>query len=234
MLPQLTADQRDRLHRKIVLWLTVVDIVVALSVEGKIKVKRALQELAQEGILPSIGGDIWSQGGIAIFGILVYWIDSNFQYQERLVSAIPFSAVRHSGAKLQEATKKACATMGIGVLSEVLHTAGEWEEEEPSMVDTVADSIHCTVSDNAANIVNAWNCFDGFECTDHTVALGVKAFLEQHRVKKVFAKLRGMTGHFNHSIIGVKLLNECQKRNNLAETKPPQDNDTRYRNIQVH
>ncbi|KAK3284046.1 hypothetical protein CYMTET_8279 [Cymbomonas tetramitiformis] len=137
-----------------------------------------------------------------------------------------FSAkqVRHTGPELEEATKKACASMGIGVFSEVV---ARGDEEEELRVDIVSDSVHCTVSDNASNIVNGWTCFDGHECADHTIALAVKAFLEQQRVKKVFSKLRGMTGYFNHSIIGAKLLYDCQKRSNLSETKPPQDNDTR-------
>jgi len=33
--------------------------------------------------------------------------------------------------------------------------------------------------------------------------------------------------HFNHSVIGGKLLSECQKRHSVDVTKPPQDNDTR-------
>ncbi|KAK3259844.1 hypothetical protein CYMTET_31173 [Cymbomonas tetramitiformis] len=72
-----------------------------------------------------------------------------------------------------------------------------------------------------------WKCFDGHECTDHTLALVVRAFLEHPVVKKVFSKLRGMTTHFNHSVLGGNLLKECQKRHNLSESKSPQDNDTR-------
>ncbi|KAK3288263.1 hypothetical protein CYMTET_4253 [Cymbomonas tetramitiformis] len=169
-------------------------------------------------------GDIWSQGGIAIFGILVYWIDNDFKLRERLVAAIPFSSVRHTGPELEAATKLACASMGIGEYKQLKDADGDWLAE---MEDTVCDSVHCTVSDNASNIVNGWLCFDGHECVAHTLALIVKAFLEQPRVKKVFAKLRGMTGHFNHSVIGVKLLYEILKRNGLAKSKPPQDNDTR-------
>ncbi|KAK3233221.1 hypothetical protein CYMTET_56474 [Cymbomonas tetramitiformis] len=86
---------------------TVVDLVLTLSAEGKAKVSSsALAALYAEGISPSIRGDIWSQGGIAIFGILAYWIDAEFKYHERLVGAIPFSAVRHTGPKLEAATKK--------------------------------------------------------------------------------------------------------------------------------
>ncbi|KAK3283864.1 hypothetical protein CYMTET_8460 [Cymbomonas tetramitiformis] len=217
LIPHLSSEQRNRLHRKIALWLvrrgrrpltlpekdiefkdifneifmgsyttpcyhTVMEHVLALSAEGRVKLRESTEDLLREGILPSIGGDIWSQGA---------------------------------------ATKRACAAMGIGEYVEAN------EATDTIVKDTVKDNVHCTVSDNASNIVNAWTCFDGHECNDHTLALIVKEFLEQERVKKVFAKLRGMTGHFNLSVIGTKLLYDCQKRRGLGESKPPQDNDTR-------
>ncbi|KAK3257694.1 hypothetical protein CYMTET_33231, partial [Cymbomonas tetramitiformis] len=184
----------------------VVDMILSPSAEGKLKVKSAVADLLSEGILPSIG-------------------DANFKLHERLVAAIPFSSVRHTAAELESATKTACASMGIGKYEEVV--CATTDEEDPDLLDTVAECIHCTVSDNASNIVSGWTCFDGHECAAHTIALTVKTFLEQQRVKKVLAKLRGMTGHFSHSVIGVKLLHECQKRSSLRESKPPQDNDTR-------
>ncbi|KAK3246057.1 hypothetical protein CYMTET_44395 [Cymbomonas tetramitiformis] len=180
---------------------------------------QSLKALLEEGILPSIGGDVWSQGGISIFGILVYWLDKDFNYHERLLGAIPFSNVRHTGDELEKATKTACADFGLGEYCQ----AGDNIEA----ADTVTDYIHGTVSDNASIIVSGWNCFDGHECCDHTLALVVKGFLEHPVVKKVFSKLRGMTAHFNHSVIGGNLLKECQRRHNMSESKPPQDNDTR-------
>ncbi|KAK3245608.1 hypothetical protein CYMTET_44832 [Cymbomonas tetramitiformis] len=186
ILPQPSSEQRERIHRRIALWLVkkgrpltlperdtefraifheifkdayrpptyqlVLDQVCALSAEGQIHVMSEIKTLLTEGILCSVSGDIWSEGGIAIFGVLVYYIDVEFNLKERLVSAIPFSAVRHTGYELEIATKVACAKIGIG----------EFDENEK--VDTVVGSVHCTVSDNASNIVNGWNCFDGFEC----------------------------------------------------------------------
>ncbi|KAK3284176.1 hypothetical protein CYMTET_8161 [Cymbomonas tetramitiformis] len=35
-----------------------------------------------------------------------------------------------------------------------------------------------------------------------------------------------MTGQFNHSVLGAKLLYDCERRCGLRECKPPQDNDT--------
>ncbi|KAK3283032.1 hypothetical protein CYMTET_9255 [Cymbomonas tetramitiformis] len=253
LVPVITPEKRDELHKLISLWLVrcgrplslpendqefrdifycltkgqyvpptaynlVVQNILKLSVEGKERLVRKLKALLEEGILPSIGGDIWSQGGISIFGIMVYFVDRNFEYNELLLAAIPFSDVRHTGPELEKATKVACADVGLGEYNAELGR---------DAVDTVNEYVHASCSDNASNIVAGWKFFDGHECSDHTIALIVLAFLEQVAVRKVFTKLRGMTTHFNHSVIGSKLLRQCQKRHEVTESKPPQDNDTR-------
>ncbi|KAK3237850.1 hypothetical protein CYMTET_52109 [Cymbomonas tetramitiformis] len=256
MVPCVTPDRRDEPHKLITLWLVrcrrplslpehdkefrdifesifkgkyipptlklVMQNVLLLSVEGKQRLMHDLNELLAEGILPSMGGDIWSQSGASIFGIRVYWLDKDFHLRERLLVALPFSTVRHTGEQLEKATKEACADMGLGEYREVGGLG-----ENVDAVDTVTDFVHATCSDNASSIINGWKSFDGHECCDHTIALVVKAYLEHPVTKKVFSKLRGMTTHFNHSMIGGNLLKECQRRHQLSESKPPQDNDTR-------
>ncbi|KAK3241997.1 hypothetical protein CYMTET_48279 [Cymbomonas tetramitiformis] len=89
------------------------------------------------------------------------------------------------------------------------------------------EGILPSIADSASNIVSGWGEWDGHECNCHLLALCVLAFLKSEGVHKCFKKLRGMTGHFHHSVIGVKLLHDCQARNSLKPTSPPQDNDTR-------
>eukprot|EP00854_Cymbomonas_tetramitiformis_P026457 gene26457-biopygen27397 len=158
---------------------TLEALVPQLSVEGKERLKLSLKALKTEGILPSIGGDIWSQGGISIFGILVYWLDESFEVHEGLLGALPFSSVRHTALELEKATKEACADFGIG----------EYNALVEDHVDTVPDAIHATVSNNASNIVSGWESFDGHECCDHTLALIVHSFLGQTNVKKVAVQM---------------------------------------------
>eukprot|EP00854_Cymbomonas_tetramitiformis_P034068 gene34068-biopygen9701 len=114
-----------------------------------------------------------------MFGILVYWLDKNFHYHERLLAALPFSSVRHTAIELEKATKVACADVGLG----------ECNDSEDFMLDTVRDFVHATCSDNASNIVSGWETFDGHECCDHTIALIVLTFLEQPNVKKVAVQM---------------------------------------------
>ncbi|KAK3279058.1 hypothetical protein CYMTET_13039 [Cymbomonas tetramitiformis] len=247
ILPQVSTEKRDVLHKKFALWIVrrrgslsicetdselrdifqyifqgsytpptyklVVQKVLELSGEARVRTRDALVALLAEGILPSIAGDIWSEGGVCIFGILAYWLDLEFERHEKLLAAIPFSDVRHTGPEILAATKKACAETGVGTFTD--------------LEDTVTDCIHCTASDSASNIVSGWEKFDGHECNCHILALCVLEYLKTFGVKEVFRKLRGMTAHFSHSIIGVKLLQSCQEKHDLPRTKPPKDNDTR-------
>ncbi|KAK3250138.1 hypothetical protein CYMTET_40474 [Cymbomonas tetramitiformis] len=114
------------------------------------------------------------------------------------------------------ATKRACAELGIGVFVE--------SEEGDILKDTVVDFIHASANDSASNIVKGWKVFDGHECVCHLLALCVATFMGCDVVKSVFTKLRGMTTHFNHSVIGRKLLHDCQEKYSLPSTSPPQDN----------
>jgi len=204
----------------------VTQYILELSVEGKNKLKFHLAALLGEGIMPSIAGDLWSEGGIAIFGILVYWIDKGMVLHENLLSAVPFSDVRHTGLEIERSTKENLADMGVGEYT--LDQLGSADSgETPITVDTVTDFVHSTTSDSASNMISGWGCFDGHECNCHLLALCVLVFLTSDGVKEAFTKLRGMTTHFNHSVIGRKLLHDCQDKYGLSRTSPPQDNATR-------
>ncbi|KAK3265714.1 hypothetical protein CYMTET_25628 [Cymbomonas tetramitiformis] len=128
----------------------VLHNVLLLSAEGKQRVMASLRDLLADRILPSIGGDVWSQSGASIFGILVYWLDKEFVVHEKCLAAIPFSSVRHTAEELEKATKVACADFGLGEYELVVG------EEGVIGVDTVSDYIHATCSDNASNTHYRW------------------------------------------------------------------------------
>ncbi|KAK3235287.1 hypothetical protein CYMTET_54498 [Cymbomonas tetramitiformis] len=125
MVPMVTSERRDELHKMVSLWLVrcrrplslpehdqefrdifdfifkgnyvpptlklVLHNVLLLSAEGKQRAMASLRDLLAEGILPSIGGDVWSQSGASIFGILVYWLDREFVVYEKCLAAIPLT-----------------------------------------------------------------------------------------------------------------------------------------------
>ena len=71
--------------------------------------------------------------------------------------ALPFSGVSHTGANIEDATKRALAAGGIGRFDD--------------QVDTVFESVHCKTSDGGANIKKAWSGMEGGVCVCHQVRL---------------------------------------------------------------
>ena len=88
---------------------------------------------------------------------LLLLLSAQWELQTRLVTALPFSSVSHTGANIEEATKRALAAGGIGV----------YTEER----DTVYESVHCKTSDGGANIKKAWAGMEGGICVCHQVLL---------------------------------------------------------------
>ena len=164
-------------------------------------------------------GDIWSDGAISLFGILGYSISSTWKYSEFLVAAIPFSAVSHTGKQIMRSTKQALADACIG----------EFDESVSPKTDTVFDNVHASTSDSASNMKSGWTDVEGHECVDHMLALSVlNAFLKNFdAIHKVYKKIKGMTSHWNHSLLGQKLLASIQHEKNFRVCKPQQDNVTR-------
>eukprot|EP00854_Cymbomonas_tetramitiformis_P034391 gene34391-biopygen28480 len=188
MIPQASSEQSNRLHRAITLWLARRGRPLTLP-EKDSEFRDIFDEIFRGAYVPP-------------------------SYHTVIDNMLALSA--EGRVKVSEALKSLRDSPGPGE-----------EVDTFELVDTVSENIHVTCSDNASNIVSGWTCFDGHECVAHTIALVVHTYLNQVAVKKVFGKLRGMTGHFNHSVIGCKLLYDCQKRSALDQSKSPQDNDTR-------
>ncbi|KAK3279525.1 hypothetical protein CYMTET_12597 [Cymbomonas tetramitiformis] len=193
------AWKRDALHKKYTLptYKLAVQNIIKLSVDGLSKVRSEIAELKEEGILPSIAGDIWGEGTVSLLGILGYYITKDFVYKQRVLGPIPVGGVRHAGDEIMTATKKACAHVGIGTFSTTLLSSDEDEDTADTVVvlkDTVCESVHTTTSDQGSNIVSGWRDFDGNESTPPW---------------------------------GVTLLLKCQSNSGKPETRPIKDNDTR-------
>jgi hypothetical protein len=72
-----------------------------------------------------------------------------------LVTALPFSDVSHTGANIEDATKRALAAAGFGRFDDVF--------------DTVYDFVHSKTSDGGANMMKAWAKLEGGICVCHQV-----------------------------------------------------------------
>ena len=118
--------------------------VLRLSGEGKQRLINEMDGLVEEGILPSMAGDIWSENGISILGITTYFINKEWELVERLVDAIPFSSQAHTGVNIERASKVALAATHIGVFKEGEVPSGG-NTLPPVLEDTTYTSVHTKV-----------------------------------------------------------------------------------------
>jgi hypothetical protein len=115
--------------------------------------------------------------------------------KEMLAAAVPCGAQRHTATNVENET--------VGALVEV------------GILDAKAQ-IFATVSDNGSNMKKAWQCFDRETfCADHTAERSAELYSEHELMKPAFVNMRGVVGHFNHSILGKNELHEYQLQTNL-------------------
>ena len=76
--------------------------------------ERMIDTYQAEGLMVSIRADIWGEDGKSLYGVLVYFITSDFVMQEKLILAKPFSDVAHVWQEIEKATKQCLAGYGIG------------------------------------------------------------------------------------------------------------------------
>lgn len=82
-------------------------------------------------------------------------LSAQWELRSNLVTALPFSAVSHTGANIEDATKRALAAAGFGRFDD--------------QFDTVFDNVHCKTSDGGANMKKAWAALEGGICACHQV-----------------------------------------------------------------
>ena len=78
--------------------------ILAMSAEGQLRVKEFMSDLLLDGIKPSIAGDIWSDRGCSLMGVLGYGIDKSWVMHEWLLAATPFGSTRHTGDAIDSIT----------------------------------------------------------------------------------------------------------------------------------
>ena len=78
--------------------------ILEMSAEGQLRVKEFMSDLLLDGVKPSIAGDIWSDRGCSLMGVLGYGIDRSWVMREWLLAATPFGATRHTGEAIDQIT----------------------------------------------------------------------------------------------------------------------------------
>ena len=102
-------------------------------------------------IICKYAGDIWSENSISLFAIMGYWIDRNWQLNEKLLYIEGFSNEAHTGDNIKARTLKGLhERWGIG-----------------NKPEDVPDRVHGSTPDEGSNILKAWKMFEGAPCVCH-------------------------------------------------------------------
>ena len=68
----------------------------------------------------SLIGDIWSENGIAIFAIMVHFIDSEWKLNTRLALCKGLDKIAHTGDNIADITYKGLFDAGMGPVLDII------------------------------------------------------------------------------------------------------------------
>ena len=86
---------------------------------AKIKLAQRLKAEVAMGRTVSILLDIWSENGISMLGIMATFINKNWEVEELMVRACPFTDVPHTGANILGVVKETLYLVGLATRKEV-------------------------------------------------------------------------------------------------------------------
>ena len=166
--------------------------------------------------------------GISLLGITYYAIvdiDGKYVMVEMLLSAAPFGDVSHTRENILRVSKQHFARYGVGEYESAISALSA---KIVVHKDSVLDSVHMKVTDNAANIKKAFSFFDGGFCFLHTLELVVQGFMADDAVSPWFEKIQGICRHLKISMSGWLCFVELCEPHGLNCTKPPIGGRTRW------
>ena len=167
-------------------------LVLQLGQKGLDRLKSRLKDLIAHKQKVGVATDIWSDGGMALFGAVLYEIDSEWNLNEWLLAADDFSDKAHTGESIKDLMMDVFKEMGMS-----------------------ADDVEYKTNDNASNIVNGMDqiCEKGAGCVVHTMELAVNTFANAPGIKEVIDKGKAVTAYFSHAtgVAGLQAYLKCQK-----------------------
>jgi hypothetical protein len=150
-------------------------------------------------------GDILGENGISMLAITGYWIDDQWVFKEVLLQCVAFTKERHTGEQIKKKTLEILVSKNmfglfvwaLKVMCYVVqssHGLGDSEEE-------IKSHVHGCTPDEGANMLKAWQIFEGAGCVCHRAQNALKTAIDaDSRGKALFAKVRGIVAHFHRSI----------------------------------
>ena len=107
---------------------TVAQHLTLLGSEGKALGRDFIVRLLNSGVKPSISGDLWSEGGMGLFGIYAHGITDTWKMEKALIGLVACESERHTAENITKWTKEALE--GIGLTVGELVQAQEQEESD--------------------------------------------------------------------------------------------------------
>ena len=127
-------------------------------------------------------GDVWSENGVALFAILVHFIDADWKLHNRLALCKGLDQIAHTGANLADITYKGLFDAGIG----------------PDIA-TIHEDIHVCTPDEGSNMLKAWGKIEGAGCVCHREQNCLGAALSTPSILPVIKKIKAACAHFHRS-----------------------------------
>ena len=92
---------------------TVNSHLSLLGAEGKALGRDFIVRLIKSGVKPTISGDLWSDGGMGLFGIYAHGISESWVMEKALIGLVACETERHTAENITKWTKD--ALLGIGL-----------------------------------------------------------------------------------------------------------------------
>ena len=92
---------------------TVKTHLSLLGAEGKALGRDFIVRLIKSGVKPTISGDLWSDGGMGLFGIYAHGISESWVMEKALIGLVACETERHTAENITKWTKD--ALLGIGL-----------------------------------------------------------------------------------------------------------------------
>ena len=92
---------------------TVRKHISLLGAEGKALGRDFIVRLIQSGVKVSISGDLWSDGGMGLFGIYAHGITETWEMEKALIGLVACDEKRHTAANIAKWTNEALIDIGL-------------------------------------------------------------------------------------------------------------------------
>ena len=127
-------------------------------------------------------GDVWSENGVAIFAIIVHFIDAEFKLHNRLALCKGLNKIAHTGANLADITYKGLLEAGVGEDIDILH-----------------EDIHVCTPDEGSNMLKAWGKIEEAGCVCHREQNCLGAALSFPCIQPLIKKIKAACAHIHRS-----------------------------------